>query len=190
MLENMAGQVNSTKKNTSIVNGKEITMDHPVSYVSGLFHGSQINWATLTKEAYTIYMSVKKSIFYITGHEIMLRSDHLPLKNFLRKMTLNCRVNNWSTEIESFNINFVHISGKDNVLADTRSRLIDMDPDLKQQPKLQDLEFRRYCFETLPKARGYRSHQNIGGEDKDVCEIQITCDNEKQATSGYTTGKV
>ena len=88
----------------------------------------------MTKEAYAIYMSVKKSTFYLTGHEITLRSDHLPLKKFLRKMTLNDTVNNWSTEIESFNINFVHISGKDNVLADTLSRLIDIDPDLKQQP--------------------------------------------------------
>ena len=45
-------------------------------------------------------------------------------------MTLNQTVNNWCTEIESFNINFVHISGKDNVLADTLSRLNDTDPDL------------------------------------------------------------
>ena len=90
-------------------------------------------------------------------------------------------VNNWSTEIESFNINFVHISGKDNVLVDTLSRLIDMDPDLKQQPELQDHEFRKYCFETLPKARGHTSHQKIGGEGMDVCEIQITYDNDENS---------
>ena len=86
-------------------------------------------------------MSVKKSTFYLTGHEITLRSDHLPLKKFLRKMTLNNMVNNWSTEIESFNINFVHISGKANILADTLSRLIDTDPDLKQQPELEGHKF-------------------------------------------------
>ena len=83
-----------------------------------------------------------------------MRSDHLPLQKFLRKMTLNNTVNNWSTEIESFNINFVHISGKANVLADTLSRLIDTDPDLQQQPELEGHEFGKYCFETLPKARG------------------------------------
>ena len=75
---------------------KSVTMDHPISYVSGLFRGSQLNWAALTKEAYAIYMSVKKSTFYLTGHEITLRSNHLPLKKFLRKMTLNNTVNNWS----------------------------------------------------------------------------------------------
>ena len=50
-----------TQSHTSIINGKGITMDHPISYVSELFGGSQINWAALTKEAYGIYMSVKKS---------------------------------------------------------------------------------------------------------------------------------
>ena len=75
----------------------------------------------LTKEAYAIYMSVKKSTFYLTGPEITLRSHLLSLKKLLRKMTLNQTVNNWSIEIESFNIDFVHISGKDNVLADTLS---------------------------------------------------------------------
>ena len=39
--------------------------DHPVAYTSGLFRGSQLNWAALTKEAYAIYMSVKKLSFYL-----------------------------------------------------------------------------------------------------------------------------
>ena len=85
-------------------------------------------------------------------------------------------VNNWSTEIESFNINFVHISGKENVLADTLSQIIDMDPDLKQQPELEGHEFSKYYFEILPKARGSAHHERIGGDEFDMCEIQITYD--------------
>ena len=49
-----------------MVEGKTVTTDHPVAYVSGLFRGSQLNWAALTKEAYAIYMSVKKLAFYLT----------------------------------------------------------------------------------------------------------------------------
>ena len=166
-----------TQRHMFTVDGKEVTMDHPVSYVSGLFHGSQLNWAVLTKEAYAIYMSIKKSTFFLTGHEITLNSDHLPLKKFLRKMTLNNTVNNWSTEIESFNINFVHISGKANILADTPSRLIDTDPGPKQQPELEGHGFGKYCFETLPKVRGLVSHQKVGGNEAEVCEVQITYNN-------------
>ena len=173
-----------TQSHTSTVDGKEITMDHLVPYVSGLFHSSQLNWAALTKEAYIyidIYMSIKKSTFYLTGQEITLRSDHLPLNKFLRKMTLNNMVNSWSTEIESFNINFVHVSGKANILVDTLSRLIDTDPDLKQQPELEGHEFGKYCFETLPNVRGLVSHEMVGGNEAEVCEIQITYNNPKNS---------
>ena len=96
-------------------------------------------------------------------------------------MTLNNTVNNWSMEIESFNINFFHISGKANVLADTLSRLIDNDPNLKQQPELEGHEFDKYCFEALPKVRGYVSHINISGDMADVCEIQIMYTNPKNS---------
>ena len=129
-----------------MVDGKEITAKHPVVYVSALFCGSLLNWAVMTKEAYALYMTVKKSTFYITGHDITLRSDHLPLNKFLKQMTLNNTVNNWAMEIESFKINLNHIAGKDNVLADTLSRLIDINPDVELQPVTN-------AFETLPKAR-------------------------------------
>ena len=58
----------------------------------------------MTKEVYAIYMAIKKSTFYITGHDVTLRSDHLPLNKFLKQMTLNNTVNNWVMEIESFKI--------------------------------------------------------------------------------------
>ena len=62
-----------TEEHTTLVDGKENTTKHPVTYVSGLFHGSQLNWAAMTKEACAIYMTVKKSPFYITGHDVTLR---------------------------------------------------------------------------------------------------------------------
>ena len=91
--------------------GKLVTIHHPVTYISGLFRGSQLNWVALTKEAYAIYMSVKKLSFYLTDAEISLRSDYLQLKKFSLKNTLNSKVKNWAMELETFNIKFEHISG-------------------------------------------------------------------------------
>ena len=71
----------------------------------------------------------------------------------------------------------MHISGKVNVLADTLSRLIDTDPDLKQQLELEGHEFPKYCFETLPKVRGSVHHEKVSGNEVEICEIQITYDN-------------
>ena len=127
--------------------------DHPVAYTSGLFRGSQLNWAALTKEAYAIYMAVKKLSFYLDSAHITLRSDHLPLKKFLEKNTLNAKVNNWAVELESQNINFEFIAGVQNVLADTLSRLIEMNVDVKQPEEAPGYEFGYTPFEELPPTK-------------------------------------
>ena len=169
-----------TQEHTSVVDGKEVTTNHPVSFVSGMFQGSQLNWTAMVKEA--IYMMVKKSKFYLTGQEIMLQSDHLPLKKFLNHKTLNNTVDNWAVEIESFKIKFVHIAGKDNVLANTLSRLINIDPDVKQEPELKDYEFGHYSFETLPKAKGTAVGETLTSVDGvKICKINISYDNEENS---------
>ena len=68
-------------------------------------------------------MSIKKLTYYLKDADITLRSDHLPLKNFLAKSTLNSKVNNWAIEISPFRITFEYIKGIKNTLADTMSRL-------------------------------------------------------------------
>ena len=124
-----------TQSHTTDIDGKSVTTDHPITLVSGLFRGSQLNWAALTKEAFAIYMSLKKLSFYLDQAEIYPRSDHLPLKRFLQKNTLNSKVNNWAMELESFNIQFEYIQGSKNILTDTLSRLIDIDEDTWLQPE-------------------------------------------------------
>ena len=131
--------------------GKKRKILHPITYMSGLFKGSQVNWATLTKEAYAIYVSVKKLDHYIQDAEVTLRSDHLPLKSFLQKNTLNTKVNNWAIDITSRcrNIQFEYIKGIKNTLADTMSRLIEITPEIEQEPEPPGQEFGYDIFETL-----------------------------------------
>ena len=118
--------------------------------MSGLFRGSQINWACLTKEAYAIYMSIKKLTYYLEDADITLRSDHLPLRKFLAKNTLNSKVNSSGIEISPFHITFEHIKGVKNTLANTMSRLIDIDPQVQPESEPEGYEFRYYTFDTLP----------------------------------------
>ena len=63
-----------TQSHTTVIDGKSTTTDHPVTFVSGLFRGSQLNWATLTKETFAIYMSVKKLSFYLTDHKTPIQA--------------------------------------------------------------------------------------------------------------------
>ena len=139
-----------TQEKTHTVENKEVRILHPIIYMSGLFKGSQMNWACLTKEAYAIYMSIKKLAYYLEDADITLRSDHLPLKKFLAKNTLNSKVNNWAIEISPFQITFEYIKGIKNTLADTMSCLIEIDPQIQLEPEPKGYEFGYYTFDSLP----------------------------------------
>ena len=58
-------------------------------------------------------------------------------------------MNNWAVELESQNITFEYIPGIRNTLADTLSRLIEMDENIKLQPKEEGKEFGYFPFKEL-----------------------------------------
>ena len=138
-----------TQQYTHDIDNKQIVVNHPITYVSGLFKGSQMNWAALTKEAYAIYMSIKKLTYYLEDAEITLRSDHLPLKRFLQRNTLNTKVNNWAVEISPFKITFEYIKGIKNTLVDTMSRLVALDPDNQLVNEPEGFEYGYYAFDNI-----------------------------------------
>ena len=94
-------------------------------------------------------MSIKKLTYYLEDPEITLRSDHLPLKRFLQRNTLNTKVNNWAVEISPFKITFEYIKGIKNTLADTMSRLIALDPDNQLVDEPECFEYGYYAFDNI-----------------------------------------
>ena len=115
-------------------------------------------------------MSVKKLSFYLTDAQILLRSDHKPIRKFLLKNTLNSKVNNWAMELEAFNIQFDYIKGSNNILADTLSHLIAIDPDTPTTPEEQGYEFGYAIFEEFPKVqtKTYEVNEVIVGTNKEI----------------------
>ena len=156
-----------TQEKTYTFEEKETKILHPITYMSGLFRGSQMNWAYLTKEAYAIYMCIKKLTYYLKDADVTLRSNHLPLKKFLAKNTLNSKVNNWAIEISPFRITFEYIKGIKNTLADTMSRLIDLQIQLEPEP--EGYEFGYYTFDPLPtlEVSNVETTQDLSLEMKD-----------------------
>ena len=57
----------------------------------------------------------------------MLRCDHKPLEPFLARDMKIAKLNRWAMLLLEYNITFVHIKGKDNILAGAISRLCTMD---------------------------------------------------------------
>ena len=101
-------------------------------------------------------MSVRRLSFYVTDVEVTIKSDHLPLKKFLNKQTMNSKVNNWAVELEQFRLHLEWIPGTRNLLADSLSRLLDVVPDAQKTKEPDDQEFGSYCFEELEPAKVMR----------------------------------
>ena len=135
-----------------------------------------MNWACLMKEAYAIYMSIKKLAYYLEDADITLRSDHLPLKKFLVKNTLNSKVNNWAIEISPFHITFECIKGIKNTLADTMSRMINIDPQVQPEPEQEGHEFGYYTFDPLPALEIQDIQTSSIGTTHDVNVNDFLCD--------------
>ena len=157
-----------TQEKTHQIEEKEVKILHPITYMSGLFRGSQMNWACLTKEAYAIYMSIKKLAYYLEDADITLRSDHLPLKKFLAKNTLNSKFNNWAIEISPFCITLEYIKGIKNTLADMMSQLFYINPQIQQDSEPEGYEFGYYTFDTLPTSEvsNIETTQDASSNDK------------------------
>ena len=81
---------------------------------------------------------------------------------------LNSKVNNWAMELEAFNIQFDYIKGSNNILVDTLSRLITIDPDTPTTPEEQGYEFGYAIFEEFPKVKTetYEVNEVIVGTNK------------------------
>ena len=87
------------------------------------------------------------------GRGVTIRSDHLPLKKFLNKQTMNSKVNNWAVELEQFRLHLEWIPGTRNLLVDSLSRLLDIVPDAQKTKEPDDQELGSYCFKELEPAK-------------------------------------
>ena len=92
----------------------------------------------------------------------------------MAKNTLKSKVNNWAIEISPFKITFEYIEGIKNTLADTMSRLIQIDPQVQQELEPEGYEFGYHTLDDLP---------NIEVTDIESTLNSIT-DSETKDTSG------
>ena len=95
----------------------------PIAYTLGLFLDMQQSRSATEKEALTLYQSVLKFDLYLRGAKFILCCNHKLLEPFLSKGIKVAKLNRWFMELADYNIMFVYIKGKNNVLADAISRL-------------------------------------------------------------------
>ena len=94
-----------------------------IAYTPGSFSNGSKDGLQQKKEAFAIHQSVLKFDLYLKGAECILYCNHKPLETFLTKGIKIPMLNRWSMELADYNITFVHIKGKNNLLVGAISRL-------------------------------------------------------------------
>ena len=81
----------------------------------------------LKKEAYAVLKSMQCFDYYLQGMKCTLHCNHKPLEPFLTRGMKIAKLDRWVMLLQEYAITFVHIRGKDNILADPISRLHTID---------------------------------------------------------------
>ena len=98
--------------------------DRPISFASRSLSPAERNYHALEREALAVIFMLDRHRYFLLGHNIRVRSDHKPLKVLIKDDKLNPRQARWLDKLLEFQlIDFVHISGKKNVVADALSRI-------------------------------------------------------------------
>ena len=85
------------------------------------------SWSATGKEAYVVLKSMQCFDYYLQCMKCTLHCDHKPLELFLSRGMKIAKLDRWVMLLQEYDITFVHIRGKDNILADAISRLCTLD---------------------------------------------------------------
>ena len=102
-----------------VVDGKE----QPIAFYSKSLTGSQLNWLTIEKECYAIFVALREFEYLLQSRFFTLKTDHHNLIHL--NESANKRVRRWKIEIQQYDFDIEHVRGQDNIVADAFSRCVE-----------------------------------------------------------------
>lgn len=98
-------------------------IDHPITFISKTFKKGEINKSTIEKELLAIHFAITTFRPYLYGKHFTVLSDHKPLIYLYKLKNPASKLTRIRLELEEYDFDVQHISGKDNVIADALSRI-------------------------------------------------------------------
>ena len=91
--------------------------EKPIHYFSHKHTALQAKWPTIAKEAFAIFFALQKLDQYLHDSESVNRTDHKLFKYIMDSPVQNKKIQDWTTNICSYNCKIEYTEGKKNVCA-------------------------------------------------------------------------
>ena len=116
----------------------------PLAFYSRKLNAAQKRYTTGEQELLSIVETLKEFRTILLGQKLVVHTDH---KNIIYGNLTNDRIARWRLLLEEFGPEYVHVAGKDNIVADALSRM-----DIKdhtEAPQSETAQMAAYCMATL-----------------------------------------
>ena len=99
-------------------------VERPVSYYSKKFNKAQLNYSVIEKELLALILALQFYNVYVSPSDdkVVVYTDHHPLKYLNKFQNKNQRLTRWSLLLQEYNLEMIHVKGRDNVVPDLLSR--------------------------------------------------------------------
>ena len=89
----------------------------------------ELNYMVTEKEFLVVIYAINKFWHYITGYPTFVHTNHTTIRYLMNNPITNARVTRWLLLLQDFDITIVHEPGKENVVVDFLSRLVNNSDD-------------------------------------------------------------
>ena len=136
-----------------------------IMFISLRLEGAQPRYSTTEQEALAIWRCLKEVSWLVQGsaHPVLVYTDHSALIHLLKGDDAHGKIARWQQKLSEFDVEYVHIPGSKNVIADGLSRMPTPYFEQKVKTVLGTTEEKTNGPETEQKGKEGEKH---GGNDR------------------------
>lgn len=131
--------------------------DHPIAFYSRTLSGAERKWSPCELELFAIVAGIQHFKHYLLNTRFRIRADNTGCIAILKKPDMSPRLGRWAMQVQDYDFELEHTSGKKNVVADALFRAaiaaIDTDEDDRQEidEDMRDAQKRDYYLGPILK---------------------------------------
>ena len=154
----------------------------PICYISRSLSDTEQRYAVIEKEALAVTWACERLSEYILGLKTTIETDHKPLVPLLGSMELYKlppRIQRFRLRLMRYNVNMIHVSGKNQITADALSRAPVSQPNQEDLNFLEETKAYAQMYSATHPASYDRLQQFKEAQkaDTETVQVRIYCQN-------------